>query len=71
MNLLWSAEENKSEAVENKVSSVASDNASDSLYDATLPQIEDNMQTENFTAANESLGEGEGPYYYLQFYSLF
>ena len=71
VNLLWSPEENKSEAVENKLSNLASDNASNSLYDATLHQIEDKMQTENFTAVHESLGEGEGPYYYLQFYSLF
>jgi hypothetical protein len=68
-NLLWSPEENRSEAVENKLSNLASDNVSDSLNDASLEQIEDKMQTENLTAVDESLGEGEGPsYYYLHFY---
>lgn len=68
MNLFWSPEEDKSKEVENKLSNVASDNVSDSLNDATLQQIEDKMQTENFTAVHESLGEGEGPsYYYLHF----
>uniref|UniRef100_A0ACD5VNN6 Uncharacterized protein n=1 Tax=Avena sativa TaxID=4498 RepID=A0ACD5VNN6_AVESA len=52
-------EGNKSEAVENKLSNMASDNASVPLYDATLDQIEDKMQTENFTAVHESLGEEE------------
>ena len=39
---------------------MASDNASDSLNDATLQQIEDKMQIESFTVVHESLGEGEG-----------
>lgn len=47
---------------------MASDNASDSLNDATLQQIEDKMEIENFTAVHESVREGEGPsYYYLHF----
>ncbi|KAM3197270.1 hypothetical protein ACQJBY_072754 [Aegilops geniculata] len=53
------SEEGKSDAVENKLSNVASDNASDSLNDATLQQTEDKMQIENFTAVHESLGEEE------------
>ncbi|KAE8800099.1 RNA-binding protein 10 [Hordeum vulgare] len=53
------SEEGKSDAVENNLSNVASDNASDSLNDATLQQIEDKMQIENFTAVHESLGEEE------------
>lgn len=52
-------EENRSEAVENKLSNLASDNVSDSLNDASLEQIEDKMQTENLTAVDESLGEEE------------
>uniref|UniRef100_A0ACD5W360 Uncharacterized protein n=1 Tax=Avena sativa TaxID=4498 RepID=A0ACD5W360_AVESA len=52
-------EGNKCEAVENNLSNLASDNASVPLYDATLHQIEDKMQTENFTAVHESLGEEE------------
>ncbi|KAF7021182.1 hypothetical protein CFC21_034169 [Triticum aestivum] len=53
------SEEGKSDAVENKLSNVASDNASDSLNDATLQQIEDKMQIESFTVVHESLGEEE------------
>ncbi|KAM3347063.1 hypothetical protein ACQJBY_021187 [Aegilops geniculata] len=53
------SEEGKSDEVENKLSNVASDNASDSLNDATLQQIEDKMQIENFTSVHESLGEEE------------
>ncbi|XP_037411578.1 RNA-binding protein 5-like isoform X4 [Triticum dicoccoides] len=53
------SEEGKSDEVENKLSNVASDNASDSLNDATLQQIEGKMQIENFTAVHESLGEEE------------
>lgn len=56
---LWSPEEDRSETVENKLGSLASDNAPASLNNATSQQIEDEMQTENFTAIHESLGEGE------------
>ncbi|XP_044355463.1 RNA-binding protein 5 isoform X4 [Triticum aestivum] len=53
------SEEGKSDEVENKLSNVASDNASDSLNDATLQQIEDKMEIENFTAVHESVREEE------------
>lgn len=60
INLL-SPEEDISDTVEDKLGSLALD-ASASLNDATPQQIEDEMQTENFTAVHESLGEGEGHY---------
>ncbi|PUZ58251.1 hypothetical protein GQ55_5G494100 [Panicum hallii var. hallii] len=52
-------EEDRNETTGNKLSSLTSDSASASLNDATSQQVEDETETKNSTAVDESLGEEE------------
>jgi hypothetical protein len=69
--ILQSPEEDRNETTGNKLSSLTSDSASASLNDATSQQVEDETETKNSTAVDESLGEGEESFFYgLHFLSL-
>jgi len=69
--ILQSPEEDRNETTGDKLSNLTSGSASASLNDATSQQVEDETETKNSTAVEESLGEGEESFFYgLHFLSL-